>query len=121
MHIESLKGPLLGEEYLLNLLVHYPCYKRTINSARSLLGDCASSTDHVVIYDAVLQRDNELKMLSRPKPDQAHLLPTGSEGEVLGVSEEYFCNASLSLRYKNFCIVIALTFFFFFWIGFYLG
>ena len=62
-------GALLGEECLLNLLAHYPCYRCTINSTRALFGDCASSNDHVVIYGIVLDNDYEVKMLSRPQPD----------------------------------------------------
>ena len=54
--------------FLINFLVHYPCYRRTINSTRTLLGDCATSSDHVVIYGINLGFDHELKILSCPEP-----------------------------------------------------
>ena len=60
-------GSLLGVGGLLNLLAHYPCSRRTINNTKTLLGDCATSNDNVVIYGIVLIYDYELKMLFRPE------------------------------------------------------
>ena len=68
---------LLGEGCLLNLVAHYPCYISTINSTRALFGDCASSTDHVVIYGINLGYDNELKMQSRPESQEGKGIPLG--------------------------------------------
>ena len=61
---------LLAEGCLINLLAHYPYYKCTINSTGTLLGDCATSSDHVVIYGINLSYDHEFKILSCPEPDQ---------------------------------------------------
>ena len=62
-------GLYWGEGCRLYLLAHYPCYRPTINSTRTLFGDGASRTDHVVIYGIDLGYGNELKMQSRPEPD----------------------------------------------------
>ena len=67
-------GLCWGEGVYLNLLAHYPCCRRTINNTRTLFGDCASSTDDVVIYGINLGYDNELKMQSRPEPVNAKVL-----------------------------------------------
>ena len=53
---------------LFNLLAHYPCYRHTISSTKTLFGKCASSSDHVVIYGIILDYDNEVKILSRTEP-----------------------------------------------------
>ena len=52
--------------------------RRTINSTRTLLGDYASSSDHVVIYGINLYYDHDLKMLSRPEPEYS----TGGYGGI---------------------------------------
>ena len=65
---------MLGEGCHLTLLTHYSCYWRTINSPRSLLEDCATSSDHVVSYGINLDYDHELKMQSRPQPDELSTL-----------------------------------------------
>ena len=59
---------MLGEGCHLTLLTHYSCYWRSIKSTRPLLGDCATTSDHVVIYGINLDYDHELKMQSRPQP-----------------------------------------------------
>ena len=50
----------------LNLLAHYLCYWYTINGTKSLIGECATSSDHIVIYGISLDYDHEFKMQSRP-------------------------------------------------------
>ena len=64
----------MAEGFLINLLAHYPCYRRTINSTRTLLGDCVTSSDHVVIYGINLGFDHELKILSCPEPEYCLML-----------------------------------------------
>ena len=65
--IESLKQPIDWVSTYravchLNLLAHNLCYGHTINSMRTLFGDFASSSDHVVIYGINVCYDHELKM-----------------------------------------------------------
>ena len=50
----------------LTLLAHYSWYWCTLNGPKSLLGDCATSSDYVVIYRINLDYNHVLRMLSRP-------------------------------------------------------
>ena len=68
--------------------MHYSCYWCTINSPRFLLGDCATYSDHIVIYGIDLDYDHEVKMQSRPQPDMHIESHAHSFGDYLGVDPE---------------------------------
>ena len=46
----------------------YSSHWCTINIHKSMIGVCATSSDHIVIYGVGLDYDHELKMQSRPEP-----------------------------------------------------
>ena len=51
---------------IINLRAHFASWWGTVNSSWDLLGECASSSDHVVISGVYLHFNNEVKIVSCP-------------------------------------------------------